>query len=333
MPHTTKCLFLLAAICVPPLSPVLSAERVLLDGMAAKVNNETIAIGDVLINVQPLVRGLSIQYGGEALREKMREAYREELNALIDRRLILDAYEKQEGRIPEWAVDQRVSEVLHERFGGDRDALMGALAKDQRTYDAWREEIRGQLIVASMQQSVVQKRVRVSADDVAAAYRRDPVAYRAPLEVKLSMMAWKKPADGQAEAELREKAGDLRRQLLEGADFAEFARRHSQGARAAEGGDWGWMETDDLRTELRQAVESLAPGAIGEVVETKEEIYLPKVEDRRGGEVQPFESAREEIERRLKRAEAERIHQEWVADLRKDAYIMIFDVNPFAADR
>ena len=36
--------------------------------------------------------------------------------ALVERRLILDAYAAQELKIPDWAINQRITEIVHEDF-------------------------------------------------------------------------------------------------------------------------------------------------------------------------------------------------------------------------
>ena len=329
MVNTFQRFLVLCVLSSFALSSALSAERVLLDGIAAKVNDEIVTIWDVLVRVQPFVRTLSSQYSADALHEKMMEAYREELNALIERQLIFDAYEKQEGRIQDWAVDQRINEIIHEKFADDRDALMNVLANDQRTYEEWKEDIRKQLIVASMQQNAIQRRVSVSATDVYEVYKRNPEKYRLPDEVRLSMIVLKKPPDEQGATDVLDKAKDLRRQLFEGADFAEFARLYSQGAKAEAGGAWSWTRIGDLTEELKEVMNALPEGQISEVIDTDKDVYLTRVEERRGGETPAFNDVRQEIEKDLKRAEADRLYKHWMTTLKKDAYIKIFDVNPF----
>lgn len=308
----------------------LSAERILLDGIAAKVNDAAITIGEVLSSVQPRGRELSSRYSGDALREKMAEVYRKEVNALVERQLILDAYEEQEGRIPEWAVEQKINEIVHEMFDDDHGALMNALAKDQRTYEAWKEDIRKQLIVASMRQNSVRRRISVSAADVYEVYRENPEECRLPVEVSLSILVLKKPDDEQGAVDVATRAEEFRQQLLEGADFGELARLHSQGTRAKEGGAWPWTETGDLAGALRDVIEVLPEGQISQVIDTDREVYLARVEERRGGGTAAFEEVREEIEKDLRQAEAKGLYEQWMSSLKKGAYIEVYDVNPFA---
>ena len=76
--------------------------RVTLDGVAAHVNEHIITIGEVAELVEPVNRQLQNSYTGKELENKLRAAFDDALESIIARYLILDAYEKQEGRIPEW---------------------------------------------------------------------------------------------------------------------------------------------------------------------------------------------------------------------------------------
>lgn len=304
-------------------------ERVLLDGVATRVNENFITINDVMVRIEQIRRKWVSRYSAEELRAKIREAYDNALQGLIERQLMLDAYENQEGAIPEWAVDRRINETVHESFDDDYAALLEALANDRLTYELWREEIRKQLIVRTMRETHVRQRVTVSVRDVQERYNRDPQKYRAPDQVKVRMIVLKMPASGEERDATLRRARDLREQLVAGGDFAGAARLNSEGHRAEQGGDWGWIEPGILRPELRQTVTGTAVGQACKLVETEREIYLVKVEDRKEGTITRFEDVQQVIEKELRQAEAKRLYATWIASLKKEAYITIPDVDPF----
>jgi len=304
-------------------------DRVLLDGVAARVNENFITVNDVMVRIEQIRRKWVSRYSAEELRAKVREAYGNALQGLIERQLILDAYENQEGAIPEWAVDRRINETVHESFDDDHAALLEALANDRLTYELWREEIRKQLIVGTMRETHVRQRVTVSVRDVQEHYNRDPQKHRTPGQVKVRMIVLKMPSSGEERDATLRRARDLREQLVAGGGFAGAARLNSEGHQAERGGDWGWIEPGILRPELRKTVTGTAVGQVGELVETEREIYLVKVEDRKEETVSRFEDVQQDIEKELRQAEAKRLYATWIASLKKEACITIADVDPF----
>lgn len=77
-------------------------------------------------------------------------------------------------------------------------------------------------------------------------------------------------------AGVKTKANDILRQIRNGADFADMAREHSQGAYNNVGGDTGWMKKGDTRTtDIEEAVfGTTRKGLIGRLVETTNNIYI-----------------------------------------------------------
>jgi len=88
-------------------------------------------------------------------------------------------------------------------------------------------------------------------------------------------------------AGVRTKANDILRQIRNGADFADMARQHSEGAYNNVGGDAGWMKKGDTRTaDIETAVfGTTRKGLIRRLIETDNNIYIvsvtePKIKNR-----------------------------------------------------
>ena len=67
----------------------------------------------------------------------------------------------------------------------------------------------------------------------------------------------------------RKLAEKILKELKSGRDFAELARKHSDGPSGPKGGELGRFERGQMVPEFDQAVFGLETGAISEVVETK----------------------------------------------------------------
>ena len=89
------------------------------------------------------------------------------------------------------------------------------------------------------------------------------------------------------------------------------------------------MDPKILRPELVKAITETKNGGTSSAIETKEELYILKVEDRKGETAMKFEDAQPQIECGLKEIEMKRIYEAWTARLREKAYIKTFDVKLF----
>ncbi|MDP6848894.1 MAG: peptidylprolyl isomerase, partial [Kiritimatiellia bacterium] len=124
------------------------------------------------------------------------------------------------------------------------------------------------------------------------------------------------------------KAKKIRDRITSGGeDFAKVAVEVSKGTHAADGGDWGWVKPEFLRSVLADATRELKPGKVSELIDTEEEIYILKVEERKEASVTPFGEVQSEIESELRRAEGVRLQSVWIESLRRQSYVKIFNVE------
>jgi peptidyl-prolyl cis-trans isomerase SurA len=313
------------------LATVCPAQTSRVDGVAAYVNQNTITIGDVLVSIEPVRRQLAANLSGAELRKALAKSYTEGVQRLVDKRLVLDAYAKQENKVPAWAVDQRVEEIVNDMFQGDRASLMAELAKEQITYEQWRKDMQEHVVVSSMRQANVDQGVKLAPGAVRAHYDAHRSEYTQSGQVHLRMIVLTKPGVDAEDEARRRLAADLRDQARAGADFGALARTNSTSAKTREGGDWGWVDADkDLRKELADAVRALQPGQVSDPVETSGEIYVLKVDERREGAPASFEDVSSRIEKELRQRESERLYRAWIDRLAADSYVKVFATNPFA---
>jgi hypothetical protein len=291
------------------------APTVRVDQVVAYVNEHAITDGDVKRMLDPeQVQQWRRQLSDREFEKKLKAQSAEALDFLIERRLALDAYEAQEMRLPEWAVDGRAQDIVRTVYQGDRNRLIRELAANRMTFDQWRDEVvKTSMIVAMMRSTAVGQGVAVAPGRIRAYYETQGERFHKPSAVRMRLIAL---GAGQGDEARR-----LRAAALAGEDFATLARRHSRDAKSASGGDWGWVNPADLRPELAQAVRDLPAGKISEPVTTEDDTYLVKIEERKDGERTPFAEAQKQIEQILMREEAERRYREWIGRLKQDAYV------------
>jgi peptidyl-prolyl cis-trans isomerase C len=116
----------------------------------------------------------------------------------------------------------------------------------------------------------------------------------------------------------KEAAEDIIRQLDQGADFAELAKKHSTGPSGKNGGDLGWFEPGQMVKDFSDAAIQLKPGSYSKTpVKTQFGWHVILLEDSRPVEPPAFEAVRQQLATQMT-AEALRKHME---ELRQKARI------------
>jgi len=116
---------------------------------------------------------------------------------------------------------------------------------------------------------------------------------------------------------------DIKRQLDEGADFAELAKEHSQDpASALNGGDLGWATPDQFVGQFGEIMERTAKEGVSEPFLTQFGWHVLQVLDRR--EEDMSDEARENMAVEiLHKRRFEEEQQEWLKEIRDEAFVEV----------
>ena len=303
-------------------APARGAESV--NGIAAVVNDKVITYSEVRDVVEPRERLLRSQYSGDELVKKITELRKAALQDLIDRQLIIQAFEKEHLAIPTHFVDERVDAVIKENFGGDRHAFIKTMEAQKYTMSKFRDLERQKIIVQAMRAKNVSSNLLIPPAKIEEYYRKHPEFFSSKAQVKLRMIMIPGHQDSGSGTAQTSMAEEIRAKLITGADFDKMAQMYSEDSTRDLGGDWGWIDDKTLSPELSQVAFSLKPGQISKVVDVGGNHYILKVEARQGGEAKPLKDVRAEIEGRLRQEQAQELQDHWLASLRSKAYIKTF---------
>ena len=296
----------------------------IIDGIAAEVDGETITISEVMREVRQLAAMANVPPND---REGMMKLFDEARDALIERQLILHAYEAGEQKLPDWVVENRVSEIVEERFGGDRAKLASALARERLTVEEWRDRIREEMVIASMRQLNIDRLVQICPGDVKAFFETNSAAYAISGPVRVAMIQLA-PLAGEDDDALMARAKTLCEEIAKSGDFDAAARKNSIEAHAKKGGDWGFVDPEEeFRADIAQAVMALGEGEVSAPVQTPAGVFIMKKIAVRPDGRATLADVREQIEGDLKKAEADRLHREWIERLRADARIKVYQFS------
>jgi peptidyl-prolyl cis-trans isomerase SurA len=322
-------LFIAALAVVTLLLPPLcrdsfAAESQVIDGIAAVVNHDVITYSQVRGLVGPRERLLQSQFKGEELAKQIKAARDAALKDLIDRQLIVQSFAEQKFELPDHFVDERVSDIIRESFGGDRQAFIKTLQAQNYSLTEFKKQEKERIIVQAMRSKNVKPSTIIPPGKVTEYYAKHRAEFTAKEQVKLRLiMIPTHAAEGNAAAQ-KAIAEEILGKLADGAPFDRMAQIYSEDTTRDLGGDWGWIERKTLAEPLEKVAFNLPAGRVSHVIELGANYYILKVDEKRGGDTPTFAKLRPEIEKRLMQEESQKQQDLWLAGLRQKAFIRTF---------
>jgi peptidyl-prolyl cis-trans isomerase SurA len=132
-----------------------------------------------------------------------------------------------------------------------------------------------------------------------------------------------KRVEGVSDAYLKQRLNQLRRRILNGEDFGQLAKVHSDDvASSVNNGDLGWITPGTMVPTFEQAMDRLQPGVVSAIVESPYGYHLIEVLGRRQKDIGE-EKLRADARRELHMRKAEEQYQLWIHRLRDEAYVEI----------
>lgn len=219
----------------------------------------------------------------------------------------------------------RVSDAeVHDRFMHDYEKrVFAALIIDPKDLEkdvkvgpeqakAWYEAhkqgylspLRVKLRVVDIDPVELAKDLTISKSDLDKAYEENIARYTKPEQrharhilVKVDQQA----SEGARKA-AREKIEAALKRIRSGEDFAKVAKEVSEDTTAAKGGDLGWFSRGAMVAPFEEAVFSMNPGEVSDIVETPFGFHIIKLEGIRPEQVLPLEKVRPELEAEIRRS-------------------------------
>jgi peptidyl-prolyl cis-trans isomerase D len=128
-------------------------------------------------------------------------------------------------------------------------------------------------------------------------YQDNLDSYRVPERVDVRHILIKtqgKPKDQWPR--LKTKADTILKQLQQGGDFAQLAKKNSEDPGSAEkGGELGWITKGQTVPNFEKAAFSLKPGELSGVVETEYGYHIIEAEKKEAGHVKPFDEVKPQL--------------------------------------
>ena len=322
-----KRLLLLVAGMLAVWSGAALAET--MDRIVAEVNGDIILYSEVQDRLKLMKKSEPGQNAFAAAEPTEREA----LQSLIQDRLSHQEVKRLKITVGDREVDEAVANIKRENNLTDVQ-FEYAIQQEGFTAKQFRENIRKEIERSRLLDRVLKSKTIITDEQVNAAMKTAAVDQTSTTAGKerrrLAIIFLPFPEGAKGTEETEKLARDLYGRLKSGDEFAKVAKQYSKGPAADEGGDIGFMESDELSPAIATAVISLKANGISDPVRASSGIYILKVLDIQrekavtnavssGGDPQ----VREKVRRQLFQSELGRKFEEWIKDLESRSYIRI----------
>lgn len=119
----------------------------------------------------------------------------------------------------------------------------------------------------------------------------------------------------------------LRERIVNGGNFEEVARIHSEDGSAPRGGDLGWLGPGDTVPEFEKVMDGLKVGDLSEPVKSPFGWHLIRVEERRSADVSA-EREKLQVRQSIRARKADESFDDWLRQQRDKAYVEIRAEEP-----
>jgi peptidyl-prolyl cis-trans isomerase SurA len=301
-------------------------KSVIVEEIIARVNNSIITLSDYQKSDTQLHEEIAHECPGCAA-DKMDGLYRDRqkdlLRDLIDQQLLVQRA-KDEGVSVETDVVKRLDEVRKQNNLQSLDDLEKAVVGEGMSWEDYKAQIRNTLLTQEVIAKEMRGRIIIGEDEIKKFYDEHQKEFTRAEQVVLGEIFLsttdKTPEESGV---IQHKAEDYLNRLKKGEEFAEMAKRYSEGSTAKEGGGLGTFERGQLSKQLEDATFSLNKGGLTEVIQTKTGFEILKVVDRYQSGLQPLDKVRREIENDIYMKKMQPTLREYLAQLREESYVTV----------
>jgi len=303
------------------------ARAELVDRVAAVVNRDVIALSEVEKRAAPELARMGQQERDPARRAELRtRIIKGSLDALIGEKLMEEQIQELGLSVTDAELEAAMADVRRQNNATEEGQFERLLASEGFTIAAYKEFLRKQMGRMKLVQMRVTPKVKVSEEDLKAAYTQYSKLESGDSEVHARHILVQ--VDPSAPAEKVEAARKKAEALAEearkpGVDFVALARAKSEGPSAADGGDLGFFKRGVMVPAFERVAFSLNEGEVSEPVRTQFGWHILKVEEKRAVDVVPFEQVKGELEAKLKMQKTEKYVEQYVQELRQKASVEV----------
>lgn len=268
-----------------------------------QVNGQFITVHDIVSGAQDAFGSIPPELPEQEYRSLAEQIVRAQVHSQISHALVLAEALARLTDPQEGYVDREMERIFREmvaQAGGSEQALHQQLAQDGILLDEALDEYRNSLVVQIYLQQKLYPEIVVTRGMLWDAYLRDRPKYIAGKKMQMQIISVGFDADA-GNPDSRKRIDEASVAIDGGEDFAQVAKRLSDGPKASVGGIWPLMAADNFRYEqVEQAAFTLELGQVSEVIETDKAFFIVKAYRIEPAKTVSFEEAQDDISVQLR---------------------------------
>jgi parvulin-like peptidyl-prolyl isomerase len=301
------------------------AQQKVVEEIVAVVNDEVITLSDVVREYAMRLEAVKAQFQGEEL-EKIIEQIREQLlDTMITDMLVLQLAKEKSINVSD-QVRMAIDNVKKQNNLESDDELKRALASQGMDWDSWIRQVEQTSLQQAVLYGEVNRSIVLDDAEIVDYYKKNPKEFTTPEEYTLRAV-YLATLDA-VPADLEAKKKEVEAKAKAGGDFTVLAETFGDPPLKEAKGDLGTIKQGELDPTLQKAVEGLKKGEVSGWVETKNGWYLLKMEDKKDRRLLSFEEAKKLIEEKIFIQKQNAKMEEFIAGIKKKAFIKILKPKP-----
>jgi len=327
--------------------PALAAGQVV-EEIIAHVNNQIITMSEYARSKDQLRDEVKAQDPNNA--DKIyAEREKDVLRDLIDQQLLLEKA-KDLGISGDTELIKQLDQMRKDMKLPDLESLQKEAEKQGISWEDFKQTQRNQIITRKVIGEEVGSHLSITKEEAETFYGEHKAEMEQPEYIRLSEIliapktapsvtpapdpnaaggqppvdeAAKQAADAAALSAAEAKANDLLKQIHDGANFEDIAKKYSDGPSAADGGALGTFERGKLARQIEDVTFSLKSGEVTNVIQTKQGYVILKVDDHQQAGIPPLKDAMPKIQDALYFQKLQPALRAYLTKLREDAYVTV----------
>jgi peptidyl-prolyl cis-trans isomerase SurA len=301
-----------------PASPAETCNKII-----AVVNNDVITQLELEKKIKEMT-GFSVEDLKRNEGPRFAETEHRILELLIDEKITEEKVKEFRITVSKSQVDATIKRMKEQNHWSDEE-FIAQLQRGGLTLEKYQEKIRKELERMQLIEYEVRSRIIIRDEDIKAYYEQNTKLFTSAKKVRLAgiFLVLKRPDDRGEIKEIQEKGEEILERLRRGEDFGELAKKFSDGPGAADGGDLGMFDADQLDPQFRKIIDSLPEGSVSGLIPTSKGIQILKVTQKQVGKVKPLEEVKDAVYSELYRQEINRRYDAWIKELRENSYTRI----------
>ncbi len=301
-----------------------AVQAAVVDRIVAVVNDEIVTLSDLERAFEPYKGKFEATYQGNDPKKALHEAKNEILNHIVDNMLMEQEAKRTGISVLPAEVEEAIADMLKSRKLSQEE-LLKVLARENLTMDAYKKDIREQLIRMKLIGRDIKAKVVATDEEIGAYYlnHREDYDGRESVRIRQIFLPTAEDATAEEKARTRAEAQSIHARLLAGEPFEALCMKFSKGPGAEEGGDIGYIEKGTILPEIESVAFALPLHRISDVIESPAGVHIIQATDRRGAGAKSIEAVREEIKAKIDREKTEKKYGEWLKKLREKSSVEI----------